>query len=193
VRSVEPEDVADVDYRFTGLDISLGVGTEVDPVVDAIDLDGDLLVHPDRRVESATVATRLSDALPSILRDILNELDPRVTTLLLPFPTEPVGRGARWRITGPLPVLGAATVLDAQARLVRHRGALFDIVFDIALTTPDQGDGNALELEGLAHLVGDTRSLGPTLGTLDLAGTVDVAGTGTEPFPLQLSMTINGR
>ena len=118
VRSVDGDGTAVADYALEGLDVtSAGEGDAIPTVTDALDITGEVVVTADRTATSATVQTTSSGDIPG-LDAVAESLDPRLTSILFPFPSEPIGPGAEWEISGPLPFFGANVELDAIANLV---------------------------------------------------------------------------
>ena len=107
------------------------------------------MVAPDRGVTAtATVQAEADGAVPGSRR-LAGSLDPRLTSLLLPFPHEPVGVGRR------VDRHRAAAGLRRHRRPGRPRSSSSSAVEDryilaaaIAMVTPTPEDGLDLRLRG---------------------------------------------
>jgi len=192
-RAVAADGTISTGYALTGLDLTLnstdGAAAEVD---DALTISGQLLVGPDRTVEEATVETEVTDpSLPPAVRSFASALDPRLTTLLLPFPAQPVGPGGEWLISGPIPFFGNQVVLSTRAALIRRDAETFQLDLAVSMTTPDDS-GNDIELSGLGQLVGRFDTLGPTSGRISLEGTISLPDRSPAPLPMRLDLEVTG-
>jgi hypothetical protein len=190
---VELEDgAAAVAYGLGGLDVTLDVaGSPRTVAQDALAMNWQLAVGPGRRVLAGTVRTLTSGNLPGV-ETVASSLDPRLTSLLLPFPTEPVGIGAQWDVEGPLPMFGATVSLAGRLELVERRGARFVISAALDISTPRPGTTADITLEGFGRLAGDLHQLGLREGSLSMSGTFARADRGgvaiTSPMSVGISI-----
>lgn len=180
-------------YGLLDLAVSAEAGDPaLPPTQGTLDITGRVVVGPDRTATAATVSTEATGDLAGI--DALAAgLDPRLSSLLFPFPTEPIGDGAQWNITGPLPLFGTGVVLDAQARLERRQGGHFDIVVTLSLTTPQDQQGPTIDLSGFGEISGEVGSLGPSRGSIVTSGGIVLPDRGTEPLPMTMELEIDGQ
>jgi hypothetical protein len=192
VTAVDSAGTASIDYLLGGLDVAIAAeGTPTDPIVDALDIFGELRVGPDRGVTAATVETRTSGDVPGI-DGLAASLDPRLTSLLLPFPAEPVGVGARWTVQGPLPLFGATVTLTADLELVERQGGRYEVTATLSAETPTPGTGPDVTLEGIGRLAGDLDAPGIRSGSVALDGTIVIPARGVTPLPMTLEMRVRG-
>lgn len=170
VTSVDDSGAATTDYALEGLDVaSEDQGIDA---TDAVDISGELVVAPDRTVTSATVEVRSSGAIPGA-DAIASALDPRLPSLLFPFPEAPIGPGARWRITGPLSLFGADVDFIAEAELATRTGGAFEVVVSIEMRDPVR---SGVTMTGFGRIRGDIAQVGPVEGSIVLSGTLLPAG-----------------
>jgi len=196
---LEVTDVADVgratvDYGLTGLDVSVSAGSaaEGEPVTDALDITGVLEVGPARDVSTASVETTNTGEIPGV-EAVAGSLDPRMAFLLLPFPSEPVGVGARWTVEGPLPLFGTTVTLVADVRLEERRQGRYTVTAGVAMETSEGGSGPEIALLGTGRLAGDVSRLGLRQGTIGLDGTVVLPDRGPDPRPMTLELDVRAR
>ncbi len=188
----EGDATATVEYALSGLDVALAEsGEPTDPIEDALSLTGTLQVGPDRGVTAATIDTQASGEIPGV-EALADSLDPRLTSLLLPFPTEPVGIGAEWTVQGPLPMFGATVSLTAEMQLVERQGNHYVLTAALAMETPTPGSGPEVTLQGIGRLVGDLRRLGLLEGTMGMDGTIGLPGDEAE-HAMAVELAVEGR
>jgi len=191
--SVGAEGSVTAQYGLRDLDVSAQLGDpDVPPREGNLDITGRVVVGPDRTATAATVSAEATGDLAGI-DAVAAGLDPRLSSLLFPFPSEPIGNGARWDITGPLPLFGTGVVLEAEARLERRRGGRFDIVVTLSLATPEDQDGPAIDLTGFGEIQGDVASLGPSLGSIVTSGGIVLPDRSPDPLPMTMELQLSGR
>lgn len=189
--AVDDDGTVTADYGLLGLDVAVGA-EGAPPVEDALDITGEVVVEADRTVTSATVQTTASGDIPGV-EGVAAALDPRLSSLLFPFPAEPIGPGAEWDIRGPLPLFGTVVQLEARARLVRRQGGRFDIAVAVVLTSADDEPGPGIDLTGLGEIKGDVTALGPDEGTIAASGTIVLPDRGPEPRPMTMDVRLTGQ
>jgi len=193
VRAVDGRGTATADYALEGLDlVSTGEGDVIPSSVDAVDITGEVVVEADRTATSATVQTAASSDIPG-LGAVARSVEPRITSLLFPFPSEPIGLGAEWQITGALPFFGTTVELDATARLVSRSAERFEISLAVGLASRPDAPGIVVDLSGSGAIVGRTDALVPRSGSLVVNGDVVLVGRSLEPVAATLELRIAGR
>lgn len=190
ISAVDDAGVATADYGLVGLDVT--VSSADTPATDALDLTGEVTVAPDRSATAATIQTRSSGAIPG-LDSVATSLDPRLASLLFPFPEAPVGVGAEWEIRGPLPFFGTTVELVALARLVGREGPRFEIGVALTMITPEGEGTNRIDARGFGELVGRGDQLVPVSGAVEASGGMVLVDRGPEPLPMALTLRITGR
>ncbi len=191
--SVGAEGSVTARYGLLDLDVSAQSGDpDVPPTEGTLDITGRVVVGPDRTATAATVSTEATGDLAGI-DAVAAGLDPRLSSLLFPFPTEPIGNGAEWDISGPLPLFGTGVVLEARARLEQRQGGRFDIVVTVGLATPDGQDGPQIDLTGFGEIAGNVGSLGPSLGSIVTSGGIVLPDRGPDPLPMTMELHLEGR
>lgn len=180
--AVAEDGSATVSYGLEGLTATVS-GTGQSPTPSAVqDITGQVVVTPDRTVTLATVRTEAADDFAEVA---LN-LDPRLPFILFPFPSAPVGPGARWDISGPLSLFGAQVEFEAAARLARRAGGRFTVEVEIHLRDPEQV---GFALDGIGAIQGELSQVGPLSGSIAVAGTVIPPGQ-DRPAPASLGLQI---
>ena len=193
IQSVDGNGTATADYALEGLDVtSQGGGDAIPTTTDALDITGEVVVAADRTATSATVQTTSSGDIPG-LDAVAGSLDPRLTSLLFPFPSEPIGPGAEWEVTGPLPFFGATVELDAVARLVSRSAEEFEIGIAVTLASRPGAPGIAIELSGFGEIVGTTDALVPQSGSIVAEGGIVLPDRGPDPIPTTMELRITGQ
>jgi hypothetical protein len=184
VLDVDDEGTAGVGYALSGLDVSVAA----QDAQDALDITGELTLGADRGLTAATVQTQTSGEVPGI-EQVATSLDPRLTSLLIPFPTDPIGVGATWTVSGPLPLFGSIVDLTAQMQLVERRQGRYALTAALAVTTPDPEGTPDITLQGLGRLTGDVHEVALRSGDIGLEGTVVLPGSqGANPMSLEVQL-----
>jgi len=166
ITSVDDAGIATASYALEGLDVV--VESQGIDAPDAVDISGEVVVAPDRTVDSATVQVQSDEAIPGV-EAIAGALDPRLPSVFFPFPAEPIGPGARWAISGPLSLFGAEVDFVAEAELTSRNGGRFDVTVAIEMRDPVR---SGVALVGFGRIQGDTARLGPVTGSIALSGTL---------------------
>ena len=193
VRAVDGNGTATAAYALEGLDVtSRGEGDAIPTAADALDITGEVVVTADRTATSATVQTTSSGDIPG-LDAVAGSLDPRLTSLLFPFPSEPIGPGAEWEIRGPLPFFGATVELEALARLVSRSAEQFEIGIAVTLASPPAGSDIAIDLSGFGEIGGTTSGLVPRSGSIVATGGIVLPDRGPDPIPTTMELRIAGQ
>lgn len=185
--SVDGSGAVTAAYALDGLDLTTttaeGAETAAD---DALTITGHVVVDEHRTATDATVLSRSSGEVPGV-DSIASALDPRLPSILFPFPTEPISPGAQWDIEGPLSLLGAQVDLEARAELTRRRGDRFRVTVLLRLNTPESAGGAEIHLNGAGDITGRLDQLGPVRGSVTLGGTIAPDDPeDTRPLNLQL-------
>lgn len=115
------------------------------------------------------------------LADLVTETTWALQTVALPFPEEPVGRGARWRVTLPADEAGEGRVQAAECTLLRRRRD--EAVVGVHWTLSGDGapteavDVRALALDGEGTVWWDLRRALPAAARATLRGRLEAAWT----------------
>lgn len=183
ITSVDDSGIATATYALAGLDVV--VESQGIDAADAVDINGEVVVAPDRTVASATVQVQSDDAIPGA-DAVAGALDPRLPSLFFPFPAEPIGPGARWAISGPLSLFGAQVDFVAEAELTSRNGGRFDVA--VAIEMRDQVR-SGVALVGVGRIRGDRATIGPVEGSIVLDGSV-LPVEADRPQPATLDLRI---
>lgn len=195
VVEIDDDGNALVHYTLDGLDVALSdtVSSAGNTTPDALDVASDVLIRPDRAgVAATTPEVAASGAVPGA-EGIADSLDPRLVFLLFPFPSEPVGQGARWTIRGEMALLGSPVQLVGDVHLVRLQGNAFTIETAITISPGPSVEGAVeLDLTGVGRVRGDLHQLGPRTSTMAVSGTGQIPDR-PEPQPVSLRLDLEQR
>ena len=193
IESVETEGSVTAAYGLLDLEVSaISMDPDLPPQEGTLDITGRVVVGPDRTATAATVSTEATGDLAGI-EALAAGLDPRLSSLLFPFPAEAIGTGAEWDISGPLPLFGTDVELAARARLEQRQGGQFTVIVALSLTTPEDQEGPQIDLDGFGEIEGDVASLGLDLGSIVTSGGIVLPDAGPDPLPMTLEVHIDGR
>jgi hypothetical protein len=196
VQEVDDDGNALVHYTLDALDVALATGTASagNTVPDALSVASDVLIQPDRAGVSATTPQVAASGSVPGAEGLADSLDPRLVFLLFPFPSEPVGRGARWTVHGSIALLGSPVDLAGEVRMTRHQGAAFTIEVEITISPTEAAAAPVqLDLAGLGRVSGDLHQIGPKRSSMIVTGTAVIQDRGPTPQPMSLSLDLDQR
>jgi len=133
------------------------------------------------------------DNAPAELTQIVDNFQRSLNQMAIPFPTEPVGIGAKWQSTTKLDQQGIKIDQVATYEVVAIDGKMVKLKFTVQLSAPPQTMQMPQMPAGMGAKLNEMSGSGMAEATLDLSKVLPVTTTGKNTMSMNLSVDQAGQ